>query len=180
MVEVVKTSLSGIERMAIYENTGKLSLSKIVEAQQPDLAFTAVFYNPKNWQPLCPVKADGKVLFADTQYNYWALAWNEGGDAAPEVIPPGGVSAKANYVANCKLIVNGMPCEKLDYGKDVGGDRGRVGVALRDKLLYVLACEDGCDAMTPEELRDLFAGMGCEFAIMMDGGRKVNFYWFLL
>lgn len=176
MPEIVKIPLDHIDRMEVYENSRKLSLRQIVEERQPDLAFTAVFYNPKNWQPVCPAKADGKVLYQDKDYDYWALAWEQGSDAQPALIPRGSSGAAANYVANCLLIRDGKPQPKLYYGKDVDGDRGRVGVALKERQMYVLACEDGRDAMTPEELRDLFAGMGCEFAIMMDGGRKVNFY----
>lgn len=176
MMEVVKIPLDNIQRMEVYENSRKLSLRHIVEEQQPDIAFTAVFYNSKNWAPVCPVKAAGKVLYQDKDYDYWALAWDEGSDVHPALIPRGSSGKAANYVANCLLVREGKPQPKLYYGKDVGGDRGRVGVALKDRQLYVLGCEDGMDAMTPEELRDLFAGMGCEFAIMMDGGRKVNFY----
>jgi len=176
MMEVVKIPLERIERMEVFENIGKLPLEKVVAMKQPDIAFTAVFYNSKNWAPVCPVKAAGKVLYQDKDYDYWALAWEQGSDAAPKLIPRGSSGAAANYVANCLLVREGKPQPKLYYGTDVGGDRGRVGVALKNRQLYVLGCEDGMDAMTPEELRDLFAGMECEFAIMMDGGRKVNFY----
>ena len=57
----------------MYENDRKLPLSKIVEEEAPDLAFTGAFYNPGTWSPVCPVKADGVVLHADKQYDYWAL-----------------------------------------------------------------------------------------------------------
>ena len=30
--------------------------------------------------------------------------------------------------------------------------------------------------MTPEDLRDYMVGQGCHFAVMMDGGGKVNLY----
>lgn len=176
MVHTVKLPLETIQRMAVYENTRKLSLRQIVAEQQPDIAFTAAFYNSKNWAPVCPVKAGGKVLYQDNQYDYWALAWEQGSDAAPLLIHRGTSGAAANYVANCLLIRDGEPQSKLYYGKDVGGDRGRVAAALKDGHLFVLGCEDGYDAMTPEEVRDLLAGIGCEFAIMMDGGRKVNLY----
>lgn len=176
MVHTVKLPLETIQRMEVYENTRKLSLRQIVAEQQPDIAFTAVFYNSKNWAPVCPVKAEGKVLYQDDQYDYWAMAWEQGSDAAPLLIPRGTSGAAANYVANCLLIRDGEPQSKLYYGKDVGGDRGRVAAALKGGNLFVLGCEDGYDAMTPEEVRDLLAGIGCEFAIMMDGGRKVNLY----
>lgn len=177
MVEVVRTPLSSIHKMAVYENSRKLSLREIVEEQQPDLAFTAVFYNPNSWEPVCPVKTNGKVLYQDENYDYWALAWEHGHDVAPALIPRGRSGSAANYVANCLLVRDGKPQSKLYYNKDVGGDRGRVAVALmKDDSMMVLGCQDGLDAMTPEEVRDLLAGTSAQFAILMDGGRKVNFY----
>lgn len=177
MVHIERTPLSDIKRAAVYENTRKLSLGQIVEEQKPDIAMTAVFYSAQ-WKPVCPVKADGKVLYADAQYNYWAMAWSQGPDAGPELIRPGGVSASASYAANCVLITGGTPHEKLYYNADVGGKRGRVAVGLTNSGEWLtFASTDGSpSALTPEELRDYMARQDCRFAIMMDGGRKVNLY----
>ena len=177
MACVKRVPLPSVRRAAVYRNEKKLPLSKIVEEQQPDVAITGVFYNQK-WKPVCPVKADGEVLYADTQYNYWALAWNEGADAAPELILPGGVSDKENYLANCVLVTCGSPHETLYYNEDVGGRRGRTAMGLTEagEWLFFASADGSEDACTPEALRDRLAEEGCYFAIMLDGGRKVNFY----
>ena len=178
MVHIERTPLTSIARAEIYENTRKLPLSQIVAEEQPDIAMTAVFYNPKTWKPLCPVKSGGKVLYADSQYNYWAISWDKGADATPELVLPGGVSKKANYVANCTLVTGGVPHKTLYYGDDVGGARGRIGIGLTygNELLVYGSTDGSKDAMTPEDLRDYMAKQSCHFAIMMDGGRKVNLY----
>lgn len=177
MVHIERTPLSAIRRAAVYVNSGKKSLSQIVAEQQPDIAMTAAFYDPGRWKPVCPVKADGKVLFSDPEYNYWAIAWDTGPDAAEVLVPPGGACTRANYVANCLLVRQGKPQAKLYYGDDVAGRRGRVAVGLTETEWITYGATDGSSgACTPEELRDYMARQGCRFAVMMDGGGKVNVY----
>ena len=177
MVHIERVPIARVSRAVVYENDRKLPLSKIVEEEAPDLAFTGAFYNPGTWSPVCPVKADGVVLHADREYDYWALAWNKAADVGAELIPKGGESPTKNYVANCLLIRAGRPQAKLYYNDDVGGRRGRVAVGLTDTDWVVYGATDGSSgAQTPEECRDYMAAQGCRFAIMLDGGRKVNYY----
>lgn len=177
MVHIERTSLSAIRRAVVYVNSGKKSLPEIVAEQQPDIAMTGAFYDPGRWKPVCPVKADGKVLFSDPEYNYWAIAWNSGADAAEVLVPPGGACARMNYVANCLLVREGKPQPKLYYNVDVSGRRGRVAVGLTDTTWITYGATDGSSgACTPEEMRDYMARQGCRFAVMMDGGGKVNVY----
>lgn len=177
MVHIERTPLSAIRRAEVYVNTEKKPLSQIVAEKKPHIAMTAAFYDPGDWRPVCPVKADGKVLFADPEYNYWAIAWNSGADAAEMLVPPGGACARANYVANCLLVRQGKPQPKLYYNADVAGRRGRVAVGLTDTEWITYGATDGSSgACTPEELRDYMARQACRFAVMMDGGGKVNLY----
>lgn len=177
MVHIERVPIARVSRAVVYENDRKLPLSKIVEEEAPDLAFTGAFYNPGTWSPVCPVKADGVVLHADREYDYWALAWNKAADVGAELIPKGGESPTKNYVANCLLVRAGRPQAKLYYNDDVGGRRGRVAVGLTDTDWVVYGATDGSSgAQTPEECRDYMAAQGCRFAIMLDGGRKVNYY----
>lgn len=177
MVQLERIPLSAIRKAAVYVNSGKKTLREIVAEQQPDIALTAAFYDPGRWKPVCPVKADGKVLFADPTYHYWAIAWDSGPDVREVLVPPGGSSARANYVANCLLVREGKPQPTLYYGADAGGRRGRVAVGLTDTEWIIYAAADGsAGACTPEELRDHMARQGCRFAVMMDGGGKVNVY----
>lgn len=177
MVHIERTPLSEIKRAEVYVNTEKKPLSQIVAEKKPHIAMTAAFYDPGEWVPVCPVKADGKVLFSDPEYNYWAIAWNAGADAQELLVPPGGACARANYVANCLLVREGKPQSKLYYGADVSGRRGRVAVGLTDTEWITYGATDGSSgACTPEELRDYMARQGSRFAVMMDGGGKVNLY----
>lgn len=93
MVHIERTPLSEIKRAEVYVNTQKKPLSQIVAEKKPHIAMTAAFYDPGEWVPVCPVKADGKVLFSDPEYNYWAIAWNAGADAQELLVPTGGACA---------------------------------------------------------------------------------------
>ena len=86
MVHIERVPIARVSRAVVYENDRKLPLSKIVEEEAPDLAFTGAFYNPGTWSPVCPVKADGVVLHADKQYDYWALAWNKAADVGADLV----------------------------------------------------------------------------------------------
>ena len=177
MVHIERTPLRRIVRAEVYVNEDKLPLHTIVERRQPDLAMTAAFYNPAEWAPVCPVKAEGEVLWASPTDSYWALAWDAGPDVIPELVPPGGAARQRSYVANCLLVRNGKPQPKLYYNADVGGRRGRVAVGLTETEWISYGATDGSSgAQTPEECRDYMAKQGCRFAVMMDGGGKVNFY----
>lgn len=177
MVHIERTPLSSIRRAEVYVNSEKKPLHEIVEEQQPDIALPAAFYDPGSWRPVCPVKSAGKVLFSDPDYNYWALSWDTGPDVSEILVPPGGDCIRENYVANCLLVREGRPQPTLYYGTDVGGRRGRAAVGLTDTDWITYGATDGSSgACTPEELRDYMAVRGCRFAVMMDGGRKVNMY----
>ena len=95
MVHIERVPIARVSRAVVYENDRKLPLSKIVEEEAPDLAFTGAFYNPGTWSPVCPVKADGVVLHADKQYDYWALAWNKAADVGAELVPAGRRKSRA-------------------------------------------------------------------------------------
>ena len=177
MVHMERTPLRRILRAEIYQNTEKLTLPEIVERKKPDIALSGVFYSSGRWEPVCPLKAEGSVLWSSPTDSYWALAWNVGPEVIPELIGPGGESASRNYAANCLLIRAGYPQQKLYYNDDVGGRRGRVAVGLTADSWITYGASDGSDgAQTPEELRDYLAAQGCQFAVMMDGGGKVNLY----
>lgn len=143
-------------------NREKKPLREIVEEQRPDIALAAAFYSPAKWAPVCPVKADGDVLWSSPTDHYWALAWDTGPDVSEALVPPGGSCGRANYVANCLLVREGRPQPELYYNADVGGRRGRVAVGLTDTEWITYGAADGSGgACTPEQLRDCMAGLGC-------------------
>lgn len=171
-------ALSYIDHMVPYINSKMLPLSQVVAQMAPDLAFTGNFYNENTHKPVCPLKADGTVYFADKQDNYYVHTWDEGPDITMALLPPGGSTGKRNHIANCVLIVDGTPQRTLYYNDDVAGVRGRVAMGTDPGYLDVFASSDGDSlAMTPEQLGDYaYAALHWKTGVMHDGGRKVNYY----
>ena len=132
MVHTCYLARTHIQSMHIYINEKKLPLSAIVEQEAPDLAITGNFYGP-GWVPVCPLKADGRVLEYDPEYAYPALCWDEGPDVGVEIVPKGGMSPQLNYIANCAGIYAGQD-QPMFYGSDVGGRRGRA--VLQKRFLH--------------------------------------------
>ena len=58
MLHIERTPLADIRRAEVYVNADKKPLSQIVEEEKPDIAMTATFYDPVDWEPVCPVKVD--------------------------------------------------------------------------------------------------------------------------
>ena len=176
MKHIERTPISRIRRMAVYENTRKLPLSQVVAEEQPSIALTGTFYSSRTWKPVCPVKADGKVLFSEPDCTYVAFAWDDGPDVGTAHVPPGGAYPKRSYIANGLAVYQGTiyPLTKHD---DTGGRRGRVACGItKDGEWLSYGCADGKDSITEENLQAELVALGCETAIIMDGGGKSNLY----
>lgn len=163
--------MAEIARIQIYVNHERKPLSRIVQEEAPDFAVTGTFYK-SDWTAACHLRGDAMTYSNDPSYNAYGYSWETGPDLRMELLPAPG---RANYISACTLIRSREPLSPLYYNPDVGGRRGRAAMGIRDGWLLLFACADGGpEAKTPEELRDHL--MGCESAIMLDGGGKVNFY----
>lgn len=174
MIYIRTVTRAAIRAMKLYINKDRLPLSAVVAQEGPDLAITGNFYGP-DWEPVCPLKADGQVVEYDPEYAYPALCWDEGSDVTVDVVAKGGLSPWRSYIANCAGIYRSQD-QPMFYGADVGGRRGRAGWGLKDGALALVAFPDGADGMTPLELRAWAKARGWSDFILGDGGRKVNYY----
>ena len=176
MEKIAYIPFENIQKIEIYINSQKLTLSEIVKQTDCDFAITGNFYNT-SWQPTCHLKKDGEVLATSSDV-YRGFRWNEVGDFGQSRIPTE-AQGFANYYACCTLIANGSayPDNLVFYNKDVAGTRGRTGIGIKGNCLVLYASKDGTsDAKTPEKLRDYMFAKGVTDFIMGDGGGKVNYY----
>ena len=162
--------LSWVERIAIVVTRGTKTLAQVAaeaRSAHPDCEVYVlnggVYYGAK---AVMHLRSDG-YTYAEDPYSYWGYAWDVGPDIAMGLVPCG----KANYINCVELIRQGTPNPKPRYNPDMGGTRGRTAIGIRNDSLVLYVSGDGtCDARTPEALRDELAELGCESALMLDGG----------
>jgi hypothetical protein len=174
MSKRIKTiPLERIKSIRLYENTKKLTFPAIVEAEQPDIAVNAAYFNGL-WRAEGHVKADGKVLSTET-WGAWGYAWDTGPDIRMAQLP-----ADAKSYVSCLDLINPWdgPEAPLSYDvKEIGGNRGRTAIGLGNSGLTVLSIGDGTkDATTPEGVRHILAAKGCDTALELDSGSSSHCY----
>ena len=163
----VTIPLSNIQRIQIYVNTAKRSLSQIQAETGADYIINGTLYNMSTFQPNCHLKVDGNVL-CKPNYTVSGYSWHEGPDISMDTLPD---PSQCNYIACTPLIVSGKPVSNLIYDPGQGGKRGRTAMGLKgDRLALYCTKDGGSMAKTPETLRDDLAAAGWESAVMLDGG----------
>ena len=163
----VTIPLSNIQKIQIYVNTAKRSLSAIQAETGADYIINGTLYNMISFEPNCHLKADGKVL-CKPNYSVAGYAWNDGPDISMDTLPD---PTQRNYIACTPLVVAGRALPELTYDSGQGGKRGRTAMGIKgDRLALYCTRDGGTMERTPETLRDDLAAAGWESAVMLDGG----------
>jgi uncharacterized protein YcbK (DUF882 family) len=151
----------------IYINSKKKSLADIQKETGCDVIINGGLYNMSTFEPVCHLKADGKV-YAKDEYTYFGYGWNND-DSRLQLVT--NYDALDNYIC-CGLIVQDSQALPLYYKSDRGGKRGRTAIGtLPDGKTVIFCSKDGtADAMTPEALQKYCLEHGWKDAIMLDGG----------
>ena len=166
--------LKDIQRIQIYVNTARRSLSQIQRETGADYILNGTLFNMSTFAPLCHLKANGKVL-CHPNYTVSGYAWNRGPDISMDTLPD---DSQRNYIACTPLIVSGKSVGKLIYDAGQGGKRGRTAIGVQGQNLALYCSKDGSSfSKTPESLRDELAADGWESAVMLDGGGSSQCYF---
>ena len=164
---------SDIEKIEVYINKPRKSLSAIKKATGADYIFNGTLYNMLTGAAVCHLKADGKII-ANPNYTVWGFAWNNPSDFSLDILPNSSTASsfsKANYIACTNLITNGSPLAKPCNDPARQGKRGCTAVGVRENELVLYCSKDKTTAAkTPVQLRDHMMDLGCVSAIMLDGG----------
>lgn len=170
----VTIPLSNIQKIQIYVNTAKRSLSAIQAETGADYIINGTLYNMRTFEPNCHLKADGKVL-CNPDYSVAGYAWNDGPDISMDTLPD---PSQRNYIACTPLVVAGRALPELTYDSGQGGKRGRTAMGIKgDRLALYCTRDGGTMERTPEALRDDLAAAGWESAVMLDGGGSSQCYF---
>ena len=166
MKKEVFVPLEKVERIQIYINSKRKSLTQIMRETGADYGLNGTLYNMQSLAVNCHLRADGKVL-ANPAYTVAGYAWDQGPDIRMDMLP----NSARNYIACTPLIVSGRALAKLTYDPGQGGKRGRSAMGIKGGSLALYCSQDGSgDVRTPEALRNDLAREGWESAIMLDGG----------
>ena len=150
----------------IYINSQKKSLADIQKETGCDVLLNGGLYNMTTFNPLCHLKADGKV-YASDQYKYWGYGWDNA-DSKLQMV--NNYATLDNYIC-CVALVKDGKATSLYYSADVGGKRGRTAIGTKNGKTVIFCSIDGsADAMTPEELQQYCLKNGWKDAIMLDSG----------
>lgn len=160
---IVKIPFSEIERVSIYLNRSKKSVSDIKKATEADYVLNGTLYDMGTFQPVCHLRTYGETV-CQPPYTTYGYAWDELPEL--EVIP----SNRKNHIACVTMLRDGTK-QAMRYDAALGGKRGRSAMGRTADSLVLLCTKDGgSEAMTPEELQDELVRMGCMDAVMLDGG----------
>ena len=109
------------------------------------------------------MKIDGKIIYSPG-YGEYGFAWNEGPDISYERLP----SNKSSYLGCVGMVLGGVK-QVLHYNSDMGGQRQRSAIGLKDGNLVLYAC-NGIHSKTPESLQTYAMKQGWNYGMMLDGG----------
>lgn len=160
---IAKIPFSEIERVSIYLNRSKKSVSAIKKATGADYILNGTLYDMGTFRPVCHLRTYGETV-CQPAYTTYGYAW----DKLPELeVIPGN---RKNHIACVTMIRSGQK-ETMKYDAALGGRRGRSAMGRTKDSLILLCTKDGSnEAMTPEELQDRMLSLGCIDAVMLDGG----------
>lgn len=170
----VTIPLEDIDRIQIYINAARKSLSAIRAETGADYLLNGTLYGMTSFRPLCHLRADG-VTLCSPDYSVAGYAWQTGPDISMDTLPD---ESQRNYIACTPLIVSGKAVDKLTYDSGQGGKRGRSAIGIKDGRLALYCTRDGGSmARTPEQLRGDLAAAGWDSAVMLDGGGSSQCYF---
>lgn len=150
------------KKISIYINTQKKSTAQIKAETGCTALINGGLFNMSTFEPVCHLKADGKVLAKDP-YKYWGLGWNTN-----ELYMVNEYKDYANYIA-CVSLIRDWKAESLIYSSDLGGYRPRTALGVfEDGRVWLYA--ETSPARTPESLQKYALQAGVKHCIMLDGG----------
>lgn len=155
-------------KIQIYLNTGYKSIAAIKNELGCDAIINGGLYDMRSFLPVGWLKVDGKNIRTEDWFDI-GFGWN---DKTLVMDGTNNIWAYKNYIACVALIKHGATIDPLNYDAALGGKRGRTAIGIRADGRVVLYCaQDGTSwALTPEQLREEMWNLGCDSAIMLDGG----------
>lgn len=157
--------LSNISRLEIAVTNCRKSMSQVKAETGADYILNGGMWNPDG-SPCVGLKVVGKLLSKTPWGNVHGYGWT-GTDIHMTLDWRG----CATYLAVSPIIKDGAKYPEKTYDSAQGGIRGRsaIGMTKDDLVLYCSGDRTG-DAKDPDGLTRELLDLGCESAMMLDGG----------
>ena len=165
MKHVSSIPRSSIDKLAIVVTSCRKSLAEVKAETGADYILNGGMWNPDG-SPCVGLKVGGKLLSKTPWGNVHGYGWT-GTDVHMTLDWRG----CANYLAVSPIIKDGAKYPEKTYDSAQGGVRGRsaIGMTKDDLVLYCSGDRTG-DAKDPDGLTRELLDLGCESAMMLDGG----------
>ena len=177
----VSIPLEDVEKIEIYLNKSRKTLSTIISETGAAYAINGTLYKMRNGKPVCPLKSNGVTLYQG-RYTYRGYVWE---NFYPQsfhfdLVPN---ETWSNYIACSHIVMDGKPVKKPVYNITQGCKRGRTAIGTKiingQRRICLYASKDGTSAKrTPEQLAQLLSSYGWKDAVMLDGGGSSQAYFY--
>lgn len=163
--QIALIPLVQISRLEIEVTNCRKSLSQVKAETGADYIFNGGMWNPDG-SPCVGLKVGGRLLSKTPWGNVHGYGWT-GTDIHMTLDWRG----CANYLAVSPIIKDGAKYPQKTYDSAQDGVRGRSAIGLTKDALVLYCSGDGTgDAKDPDGLTGELLALGCDTAMMLDGG----------
>lgn len=157
--------LSDISRLSVFVTNCRKTLSQVKAETGADYILNGGMWNPDG-SPCVGLKVDGKLLSKTPWGNVHGYGWT-GTDIHMTLDWKG----NANYLAVSPIIKDGAKYPEKAYADAQDGVRGRSAIGMTRDALVLYCSKDGTrDTKDPDGLTGELLALGCDTAMMLDGG----------
>ena len=162
---ISSVSFTEIFRISIIVTNCRKSLDEVKAETGADYILNGGMWNGDG-TPCAGLKVDGKLLSKTPFGNVHGYGWT-----GTDIHMTLDWKNCANYLAVSPIIKNGAPYPEKAYAPAQDGVRGRSAIGMTKDALVLYCSGDGTsDASSHEELTRELLALGCETAMMLDGG----------
>lgn len=154
-----------ISRLSIIVTNCRKTMSQVKAETGADYILNGGMWNGDG-TPCAGLKVDGKLLSKTPYGNVHGYGWT-----GTDIHMTLDWKNCANYLAVSPIIKDGAPYPEKAYSAAQDGVRGRSAIGMTKDSLVLYCSGDGTsDASDPEELTRELLALGCDTAMMLDGG----------
>ena len=163
--QIAHVPLEQISRLEIVVTKCRKSLTEVKGETGADYILNGGMWNPDG-SACVGLKVGGRLLSRTPWGNVHGYGWT--GTGIHMTLDWKG---NANYLAVSPIIRDGAKYPEKTYGKAQDGVRGRSAIGMTRDALVLYCAKDGTrDAKDPDGLTRELLALGCDTAMMLDGG----------